>query len=44
MYDSGGGLGAVYRIQHLSNGHIFYSNGTPNPGVDMHMIGVSWNF
>lgn len=38
------GLGIGYRIQHLSNGHIFYPNGTPNPGVDMHMIGVSWNF
>jgi len=38
------GLGIGYRIQHLSNGHIFYPNGTPNPGVDMHMIGVSWNY
>ena|ERR1039457_2478456 len=38
------GPGISYRIQHLSNGHIFYPKGTPNPGVDMHLIGVSWNF
>jgi hypothetical protein len=41
-FDCGFGIG--YRIQHLSNGHIFYHNGTPNPGVDLHLIGVSWNF
>jgi hypothetical protein len=33
-----------YRIQHISNGHIFYPNGTPNPGLDMHMIGISFVF
>jgi len=38
------GLGIEYRWQHLSNNRILYSNNTPNPGVDMHMIGMSWNF
>ena len=38
------GLGISYRIQHLSNGHIFYPSHTLNPGVDMHLIGVSWNY
>lgn len=38
------GLGIGYRLLHLSNGHIFYSNGDPNPGLDLHMIGVSWSF
>jgi hypothetical protein len=38
------GLGVGYRIQHMSNNRILYSSSTPNPGVDMHMIGVSWNF
>jgi hypothetical protein len=33
-----------YRLQHISNGHIFYPNGTPNPGLDMHMIGLSYVF
>lgn len=33
-----------YRIVHISNGKIFYPNGTPNPGLDSHVIGVSWNF
>jgi len=41
-FDSGFGIG--YRMLHLSNRHIFYPNGTPNPGVDMHMISTSWNF
>lgn len=31
-----------YRIQHTSNGHIFYPGGTPNPGLDMHMLGASY--
>lgn len=39
-----GGLGVGYRIQHLSNNRILYSNSTPNPGVDMHLFGISWNF
>jgi hypothetical protein len=37
------GLKIGYRIQHLSNGHIFY-NHVPNPGLDMHLVGVSWNY
>lgn len=43
-YRFANGLGVGYRIQHLSNNRILYSSNTPNPGVDMHMIGVSWNF
>jgi len=39
-FDSGLGIG--YRMMHTSNGHIFYPNGTPNPGLDLHMISVSW--
>jgi hypothetical protein len=38
------GLGIGYRIQHLSNNKILYSQNTPNPGLDLHMIGVNWNF
>lgn len=38
------GLKIGYRLQHISNGHIFYSPRTPNPGLDMHFIGVSWTF
>lgn len=38
------GLGIGYRLLHLSNGHIFYSPSTPNPGLDMHQIAVSWSF
>ncbi|MDR3581468.1 MAG: acyloxyacyl hydrolase [Oryzomonas sp.] len=37
-------LGVGYRLQHLSNNRILYTSNTPNPGVDMHMIGVSWHF
>jgi len=38
------GLGIAYRMLHLSNGHIFYPQDTPNPGVDLHMLSTSWNF
>lgn len=38
------GLVIGYRILHLSNNRILYTSCTPNPGVDMHMIGVSWRF
>lgn len=38
------GLGISYRLHHLSNGCIFYPRNTPNPGLDMHLFGVSWNF
>lgn len=43
-YRFAGGLGLGYRLQHLSNNRILYADKPPNPGVDMHMIGVSWNF
>jgi len=38
------GLGIVYRMQHLSNNKILYSKNTPNPGLDLHLIGINWNF
>ncbi|BCS53548.1 hypothetical protein GSbR_08550 [Geobacter sp. SVR] len=38
------GLVLSYHLQHISNGHVFYSQDTPNPGLDMHMFGVSWSF
>jgi Lipid A 3-O-deacylase (PagL) len=38
------GLGIGYRILHMSNNHILYSKDTPNPGLDMHLIGISWHF
>jgi hypothetical protein len=41
-YRFGNGIKIGYRIQHLSNGHIFYADETPNPGLDMHMIGISY--
>lgn len=44
FYRFADGLKIGYRLQHISNGHIFYSTGTPNPGLDTHVIGVSWTF
>lgn len=44
IYRFHGGIGLEYRLQHISNGHIFYPEKTPNPGLDLHMIGVSWLF
>lgn len=41
-YRLNNGVKIGYRVQHISNGHIFYPNGTPNPGLDLHMIGVSY--
>lgn len=38
------GLKIGYRLQHISNGHVFYGSGTPNPGLDTHQIGLSWTF
>jgi hypothetical protein len=38
-FDSGLGLG--YRYQHMSNGGVY---GRSNPGLDLHMAAVSWNF
>lgn len=37
------GFMCEYRLLHLSNGHIFdpYS---PNPGLDLHMLGIGWGF
>ena len=36
-----GGMGIGYRFQHMSNGNIY---GYANPGLDLHMVGVSWHF
>lgn len=44
IYRFESGLGIEYRLQHISNGHIFYTERTPNPGLDLHMIGLSWLF
>ena len=38
------GLKVGYRLQHISNGHIFYDEDTPNPGLNMQLIAVSWTF
>lgn len=32
-----------YRLLHLSNGHIFDLS-APNPGLDTHLVGLSWRF
>lgn len=40
-FDAGPGIG--YRFQHMSNGG-FGLHGAGNPGVDLHMFGLSWNF
>jgi hypothetical protein len=41
-FDNGIKIG--YRLQHISNGHIVYAEDTPNPGLDMHMFGISHVF
>lgn len=33
-----------YRAEHLSNGRIFYSKNTPNPGRDTHALELSYTF
>jgi hypothetical protein len=38
------GLKIGYRWQHMSNGGIFYSKKNPNPGLDMHLMGISYVF
>ncbi|ACM21924.1 [lipopolysaccharide]-lipid A 3-O-deacylase outer membrane protein, PagL family [Geotalea daltonii FRC-32] len=38
-FDNGLGLG--YRIQHMSNAGLYNS---VNPGLDLHMAAISWNF
>lgn len=43
-YRLSNGLKIGYRLQHISNGHIFYQSGTPNPGLDLHMFGTSYVF
>ena len=43
-YRFSNGFKIGYRIQHISNGHIFYQNGTPNHGLDLHMVGISYVF
>ena len=40
-YRFSGSLGIGYRFQHMSNAGI---NGKQNPGLNMHMLGVSWYF
>lgn len=34
-------FGLSYRFQHMSNAGF---NGTPNPGLNMHLFGVNWYF
>jgi hypothetical protein len=43
-YRFNNGLKIGYRIQHISNGHIIYAEDTPNPGLDMHLFGISYAF
>jgi Lipid A 3-O-deacylase (PagL) len=38
------GIKVGYRLQHISNGHLFYPQDTPNPGLDMHLFGTSYVF
>ena len=38
------GLKFGYRFQHMSNGQYFYPADTPNPGVNMHLLGTSYVF
>lgn len=43
-YRLNNGLKIGYRLQHISNGHIFYPNNTPNPGLDLNMISIGYVF
>lgn len=43
-YRFNNGLKVGYRLQHISNAHIFYAEETPNPGLDMHLFGISYCF
>jgi hypothetical protein len=38
--DLGAHIRLTYRFQHMSNGHI----ATPNPGLNLHVLGVSYVF
>ena len=40
-YRFASGPGIAYRFQHMSNGGL---NGKRNSGLDLHMLGLSWNF
>ena len=40
-YRLSGGPGIGYRFQHMSNGG---TTGKGNPGLDLHMFALSWNF
>jgi hypothetical protein len=40
-YRFASGPGIAYRFQHMSNGGL---NGNRNTGLDLHMLGLSWNF
>lgn len=37
------GIRAEYRLHHISNGHLLTPH-VGNPGLDMHMFGLSWGF
>jgi len=43
-YRFASGIKIGYRLQHISNGHILYPKDTPNPGLDMHLFGLSYVF
>lgn len=38
------GIKIGYHLQHISNGHLLYADENPNPGLDMHLIGISYVF
>jgi hypothetical protein len=40
-YRFASGLKIGYRWQHMSNGHLFYPSSNPNPGLNMHLLGMS---
>lgn len=37
------GIRAEYRLHHISNGHLLTPH-VSNPGLDLHMFGISWGF
>lgn len=43
-YQLTNGVKIGYRLEHMSNGHILYPNGTPNPGLDTQFIAISCVF
>lgn len=38
------GLKAGYRFQHMSLNKILYNDSRPNPGLDMHLFSLAWQF